>query len=246
RGARRYRPCRPPAKGCQQCSSVTSGPLGRGADQDEAAVRTGNRALDEQQTLLRVNGVDGQVLGGDPLVAHTARHALALEHTTRGGATADGAGGAVLALRAVTGAGATEVVALPDAGEALALALPGHVDLHAGLEDLDGDVLAERVLGGVRRADLDEVTTGGDVRLGEVALEGLVHLARVDVAEGDLDGLVAVDVVRADLGDDVGAGLDDGDRNNTVVLVPHLRHAELLAQDALDLLSHLQITGLRA
>ncbi|MGW5640234.1 Gfo/Idh/MocA family protein, partial [Streptomyces sp. NPDC003832] len=34
-----------------------------------------------------------------------------------------------------------------------------------------------------------------------VALEGLVHLARVDLAERDLDGLVAVDVVRADLGD---------------------------------------------
>src|SRR5437870_1957995 len=71
---------------------LSSGPLGRAADQDEAAVRTGNRALDEQQTLLRVNGVDGQVLGGDPLVAHTAGHAQALEHTARGGAATDGAG----------------------------------------------------------------------------------------------------------------------------------------------------------
>src|SRR3954470_13813509 len=87
----------------------TSGPLGRGADQDEAAVRTGDRALDEQQTLLRVNGVDGQVLGGDPLVAHAARHALALEHTTRGGATADGAGHAVHALGTVRGVVALEV-----------------------------------------------------------------------------------------------------------------------------------------
>ena len=50
-------------------------PLGRGADQDEAAVRTGDRALDQQQTLLRVDRVDGQVLGGDALVAHATRHA---------------------------------------------------------------------------------------------------------------------------------------------------------------------------
>src|SRR3954451_20361202 len=76
----------------------TSGPLGRGADQDEAAVRTRNRALDEQQTLLRVNGVDGQFLGGAPLRAHAARHADALEHTAGGGTATDRAGGAVLAL----------------------------------------------------------------------------------------------------------------------------------------------------
>src|SRR5919106_4208876 len=126
---------------------ITSGPLGRGTDQDEAAVRTGDRALDEQQTLLRVNGVDGQVLGGDALVAHATRHAEALEHAARGGAATDGAGRAVLALGAVTGAEALEVVTLHDTGEALALALAGDVDLHAGLEHLSGDLLAERVLG---------------------------------------------------------------------------------------------------
>src|SRR3954453_10201203 len=113
---------------------VTSGPLGRSADQDEAAVRTGDGALDEEQSLLRVNGVDGQVLGGDPLVAHATRHAEALEHTARGGAATDGTGRAVLALGAVSGAEALEVVTLHDTGEALALALSGHVDLDVGLE----------------------------------------------------------------------------------------------------------------
>ncbi|BFO14487.1 hypothetical protein SHKM778_08750 [Streptomyces sp. KM77-8] len=66
----------------------------------------------------------------------------------------------MLALGAVTGAEALEVVTLHDAGEALALALAGDVDLHAGLEHLGGDFLAQRVLGGVRGADLDEVTAG--------------------------------------------------------------------------------------
>ena len=89
-----------------------------------------------------------------------------------------------------------EAVALHDTGEALALALAGHVDLDAGLEGLGGDLLAEGVLAGVGGTELDEVAAGGDVGLGEVALEGLVHLARVDLAEGDLDGVVAVVVIR--------------------------------------------------
>src|SRR5215207_644867 len=48
---------------------ITSSPLGRGADQDEPAVGAGDGALDEQQPLLRVNGVDGQVLDRHTLVA---------------------------------------------------------------------------------------------------------------------------------------------------------------------------------
>src|SRR5581483_11246917 len=122
---------------------IASGPLGRGADQDEAAVRTGDGALDEQQALVRVNGVDGQVLGGHALVAHAAGHAQALEHAARGGAATDGAGRAVLALGAVRGAEAAEAVALHDTGGALALAGAGHVDLGARLEHLGGDLLAE-------------------------------------------------------------------------------------------------------
>lgn len=66
----------------------------------------------------------------------------------------------MLALGAVTGAEALEVVTLHDTGEALALALTGDVDLHARLEHLGGDLLAEGVLGGIRGADLDEVATG--------------------------------------------------------------------------------------
>ena len=59
----------------------------------------------------------------------------------------------------------------------------------------------------------------------------LVDLARVDRAEAELDGAVAVVVGGADLGDDAGPGLDHGHRDDLVVLVPDLGHAELLAQD---------------
>src|SRR5690606_40818804 len=67
----------------------------------------------------------------------------------------------------------------------------------------------------------------------EVSTEGLVHLAGVDLARGDLNGVVAVLLGRADLGDHVGCQLDDGDGDELAVRVPHLSHAELGAQHSL-------------
>ena len=81
------------------------------------------------------------------------------------------------------------------------------VDLLAGLEDLDRDLLAEAVLAGVGGAQLDQVATRRDTGLREVPGHRLVHLARVDRAERDLDGVVAVAVGRAHLGDDARPGL---------------------------------------
>jgi hypothetical protein len=66
---------------------------------------------------------------------------------------------------------------------------------------------------------------------------GLGGLAGVDLTGGDLDGRVAVLLERADLGHDVRSDLDDGDGDELVVLVPDLGHAELLAEQALDVLS---------
>ena len=93
----------------------------------------------------------------------------------------------------------------------LPLVVPVTSTTLAGLEGLGGDLLAERVLGGVGGADLGDVAARRDAGLLEVARERLGHLARVDGAEGELDGGVAVRLRRAHLGDDVGADLDDGD-----------------------------------
>jgi len=57
--------------------------------------------------------------------------------------------------------------------------------------------------------------------------------AAVDLAAADLDRVVAVGLGRPDLGHDVGVRGDDGDGDDPVVVVPHLGHAELLAQQAL-------------
>src|SRR5690606_31540131 len=214
------------------------------ADQHHAAVGTGNRALDQQQVLLRVDGVNGQVLHGGAGVAVPSRHAEALEDATGGRAAADRARRAVLALGAVRGAQAVEAVALHDTRGALALARAGDVDLLAGLEDVGGDLLAEFVLGGVVGAQFDEVAARRDAGLLEVTRARLVHLARVDLPEPELHGGVAVLLRAADLGDDARPGLDDGHRNDPALIVEDLGHAELLAQDALPLRTHLSVRPL--
>src|SRR6266542_538475 len=132
---------------------------------------------------------------------------------------------------------AAEAVPLHDAGEALALRLAGHVDDLAGLERLGRHLLAQRVLAGVGGAQLDDVPARRDTRLGEVSGLRLVHLAGVDGAVRQLDRGVPVLLGRADRGHHTRAGLHHGHRDHAVV-VPDLGHAELGAQDALDLPVH--------
>src|SRR6266702_7401165 len=98
----------------------------------------------------------------------------------------------MIALHAVAGAEALEAVPLHDAREALALAGAGHVDHGATGEHLGGDLLADRVLARVGGAQLGEHTTWGEAGFREVARFRLVDLARIDRAEGQLYGLVAV------------------------------------------------------
>src|SRR5699024_9509114 len=133
-------PADPPC-GLMMSMVGTSGSLHGVADEDDPAARAGDGALDEQQPLLGVDGVDLQVLGGLAHAAHAAGHAHPLEDAARGGAATDGAGLAVVAVRTVGGADTGEPVALHDAGEALALRFAGDVDALSGLEQLCGHLL---------------------------------------------------------------------------------------------------------
>ena len=101
-------------------------------------------------------------------MAHVAGHLDALEHAARERARPDRAGGPVVLVVAVAGALALEVVALHRAGEALALADGRDVDLRAGGEDVDLDLLADLEAVDRLEAQLDEPLAGVDRRLGEV------------------------------------------------------------------------------
>ena len=74
----------------------------------------------------------------------------------------------------------------------------------------------------------------GHPGLAEVTGGRLGDLGAVDLAEADLDGVVAVLLGGADLGHHVGAGRDHGHGDDAVVLVPGLGHAELGAQQTLQ------------
>src|SRR5262249_37179130 len=148
-------------------TALPAGRLRGGTQQHQATLGPGQRALDEDQVLLRVDRLDRQVLHGVAHATHAAGHAHALEDPARRGAGADGAGRTVLALNAVARPQAAEPVPLHDTGEPLALGLTGDVDDRARLERLDGDLLAERVLARVGRAQLHQVAAGGGLRLRE-------------------------------------------------------------------------------
>src|SRR4051794_36562011 len=214
-------------------------PLRGAADEHEAALRTGNGPLDEQQAAFGVDPVHDQALGGLPLVAHPAGHAHALEHPSGRRTGTDRAGRAVLALRAVAGTETVKAVPLHRTCGALALGCARDVDdgtvgEHLGAQLLTDGVALDRV-----SAQLHQVAARRDVGGLEVAGHGLGHLARVDLTVGELDGGVAVLLLGTDLGHDARPGLDDGHRDDPVVLVEDLGHAELLAQNPCLVVRHL-------
>jgi hypothetical protein len=137
-----------------------------------------------------------------------------------------------------------EPVSLHHAGEALALAGRGDVHLLTGGEEVGRQLLTGLVGVGVVGADLDQLPPWGHARLREVTRLRLGDLAARDLAVAELDGGVAVGLDLAHLGHDVGARRDDGHRHDPVVGVPHLRHAELGAQQTANV-SDLRTHGCR-
>src|SRR5690606_37925870 len=146
------------------------------ANENETAAGTRNSSLDQHEALLSVDRVHGETTHREPVTTHASGHLLALEHATRSGGCADRSGLAVVAVRTVRRRDTGEVVALHRSGETLALARANDVDLLAGLESVDRELLAERVLCGIRSAHLGQVAARRDARLVEVSGGRLVDL----------------------------------------------------------------------
>ena len=83
-------------------------------------------------------------------------------------------------------------------------------------------------------ADLAEIAHGLDAGLGEVTRHGLVDARLLDLTEANLDGVVAVGGNGLDLRNDAGAGLNDRNGDDVIVLVKHLGHPDLAAEDGAD------------
>jgi hypothetical protein len=84
------------------------------------------------------------------------------------------------------------MVPLHDARRALALAGANDVDVFDLVEQFNGDRVAGLLFGSVLEADLGEVLLGTDAALAVWPISGKLLNFRPDVAEPDLDGVVAV------------------------------------------------------
>jgi hypothetical protein len=132
---------------------------------------------------------------------------------------------------AVAAAEATEPVALHHARGALALADRGDVDQLALRQQVHTDLLPDLVLADVVEAQLDQPDPGLDAGPLELARDGLRQLGGLLLSEGHLERGVPVALVRLDLDHAARSHAQDGDRDDAVVVVPDLRHADLFADD---------------
>ena len=128
---------------------------------------------------------------------------------------------------------ALEVVTLHATSEALALAHGDDVDLLAGLEDLDRDLLPDDVVADRVEPQLHHLGPRLDACCLEVPCLWTVEPVGLLRPPGDLEGGVAIGLRRLDLDDPQGRDLDGRDRDGPVLLVPDLGHAGLLADDRL-------------
>src|SRR4051812_11307733 len=96
-------------------------------DDYDASVRAGHRAANHQQVILNVYARHREPLDGDPLVAHVARRARALDYARRIRRLAYRAGAAHV-HRAVRLGASVEVVALDGALKAAPLRLADEFD----------------------------------------------------------------------------------------------------------------------
>ena len=142
-------------------------------DGDQAALGSGNCALNQQQVPFCVHPHHLKVLYGDVLAAHMSGQVLGLKHAGGAGAGAHGADSAMI-VGTVGHAAAVLVEAFDHARESFALGFAGNVNLvafgkHIGLENL-----AHFIGGRVVKLELPDVTEGFDARLGAMACSGLV------------------------------------------------------------------------
>src|SRR6476661_4934312 len=185
-------PARRRPDAAQSRSGSRSGPLRRGANEDQAASRARNRTPDQQQAPFGIDLVHREAGRGLALVAHAAGHAHTLEHASWCGAGTDRPWRPMLPLRAVPRAEAMEPVPLHDPRGALALRRAGDVDHRARVEHVRTEFLADLIAIQRIGPQLDEVPARSDVGRLEMPGDRLGDLPRVDRSVGELDGAVAV------------------------------------------------------
>src|SRR5215204_2277662 len=201
--------------------------LTRLPDLDHGVLAAWHAAADPELVVLRVHCDDLEVPDRDGLVAHLARHLLALEDPGRVGRSAHGSRLPDV-VRAVRYRPAPEAVALDGALEAASFAGSAHVHLVAHLEGVRSYRVADLAR---NAAQLLEVPARGRVEPGEGAGVRLVHPVRPGGPEADLNGVVAVLAGAADRRYEVRLYLDDRDAHERPVVLEGLGHVLLASEN---------------
>src|SRR5205085_1156919 len=130
------------------------------------------------------------------------RHFLAREHASRVLRHADRARFVVRHRVAVARAIRGKIVTLDHPGETFAERDAAHVDFLSDLEDVYADHTARLETGSLigSNPELVQYTAGFDSGFRKMACSGLGDAIRPALAEGDLNGAVAVSLSRLDLG----------------------------------------------
>src|SRR5690606_15239987 len=113
-------------------------------NEQPSILRTGHRALHENEAAVGIRAHDFQVLLGALLVAHVAGHLLVLEDLARILALAGRTVRTVTDRNTMRSTQAAEAPALHDTGKTLTLSVPGDIHHLAGHEVLGTDGSADR------------------------------------------------------------------------------------------------------
>ena len=197
----------------------------------EPAVWSGQSSFDQQQIVLGVDLYQWMISYRDLIHSHMPGHANALFRlsalTAPGCAGCDGAGGAVLALGAVRGTLAAEMMALHHTSESLAFALADHIHILHAAEQLDIDLRAGLEFRRILQTNFMKMPLGPDAALGRVADQGLAYVLGLGVFESELDGVVSIRFDRLHLRDIAWASQDDGHGNGRSLLIENPGHPDL-------------------
>ncbi len=183
----------------------------------------GDGTLDQQQVALGVYTHDFQRLNGYTLRTQVTGHFLALEHSTRSLALADG-------TRCTVGNGVTvgvvlttEVPALDGTGVALTFGLTSDINHLTGFEQGYGNFVTCLVLT-VFQAEFEDATTSSNAGLGEVTGLRLGHAGSTTLAHGYLNGAIAIGFFALELGYAIRLDLNDRDRNGNAFFGENAGH----------------------
>src|SRR5215211_3097966 len=215
-----------PLRASKTCAFASAILITRLSDLDDGVLATGHATTHPELVVVGIHGYDLDVAHRGGLVAHLARHLLALEDPGRVSGSPDGAW-----LPDVVGAvahrAAGETVALDGPLETLALGRGADVDPVAYLEDIHPDALANLA---AHVPQLLQVFARWRIELGERASPGLVEAAGLGCPEADLYGRVAILLGSADRRDQVRLHLDYGYADERAVILEGLGHLLLASE----------------